>query len=638
MEKLKTNELSLGLNQTFRNDLVDNFKKIQDGVDSQSDTINSIKNQADSTMQQTLDFDNEITNSLAINSALGNKPFSAIGNVRLDLQKGKGVIATNNDTSATKKGVTISVANSFNVYYFDETLKMVVRNNDSSAHTFIVDYVGVKTDGTRLALCSPLTKFTIPAVTEVNVTTAIPKIDSVSTVAYSDLDHLEIMTYTEADTSCQMLISRAKIYNQRRLPDVNNEKIPDSDELLNKDLAYGSNLNSEKVFVENLNKTCQRFYTTTGGGVWSVINIPMRSVSANNMHIDDGKKDRPLKGSVVVKVPTDAAAIGKYGMSFRIYDTNGKQYIYDVKNANERLKGNVLKYEFSLPSINSLAPNTTFDHLELAITAYDIANFDVTLINASLKFNQADTTIITRQNDDLAESVMKALNEGDNTFVSTSGAVNCTISTLAHRNAFKITKDLSSDSGNSGKISILLPDFEIDDLWVDKELDIFAERQGTGNVTLPMQLTIHLADGSTVPVDLNPLYLFQAQVYHAQKIPALSSKTTAAISYVTLDFTFNDTTTWTAYIKDISFKTYVKNGTQDMNYLPDKSAKLPQLKLFGDLKKLASKNDKMVVPCSFVNHEQVINGYASLKWQGNSTVMWPKKSYTVALFLSLIHI
>lgn len=40
MEKLKTNELSLGLNQTLRNDLVDNFEKIQRGVDGQSDSLN----------------------------------------------------------------------------------------------------------------------------------------------------------------------------------------------------------------------------------------------------------------------------------------------------------------------------------------------------------------------------------------------------------------------------------------------------------------------------------------------------------------------------------------------------------------------------------------------------------------------
>ncbi|MDM7641105.1 SGNH/GDSL hydrolase family protein [Leuconostoc citreum] len=40
MEKLKTNELSLGLNQTLRNDLVDNFEKIQNGVDGQSDALN----------------------------------------------------------------------------------------------------------------------------------------------------------------------------------------------------------------------------------------------------------------------------------------------------------------------------------------------------------------------------------------------------------------------------------------------------------------------------------------------------------------------------------------------------------------------------------------------------------------------
>ena len=40
MKKLKTNELSLGLDQTLRNDLVDNFKKIQKGVDGQSDSLN----------------------------------------------------------------------------------------------------------------------------------------------------------------------------------------------------------------------------------------------------------------------------------------------------------------------------------------------------------------------------------------------------------------------------------------------------------------------------------------------------------------------------------------------------------------------------------------------------------------------
>jgi len=41
MEKLKTNELSLGLDQTFRNDLIDNFEKIQKGVDGQSDALNN---------------------------------------------------------------------------------------------------------------------------------------------------------------------------------------------------------------------------------------------------------------------------------------------------------------------------------------------------------------------------------------------------------------------------------------------------------------------------------------------------------------------------------------------------------------------------------------------------------------------
>ena len=40
MDKLITNELSLGLDQKLRNDLIDNFKKLQNGVDGQSDAVN----------------------------------------------------------------------------------------------------------------------------------------------------------------------------------------------------------------------------------------------------------------------------------------------------------------------------------------------------------------------------------------------------------------------------------------------------------------------------------------------------------------------------------------------------------------------------------------------------------------------
>ncbi|WP_273708837.1 SGNH/GDSL hydrolase family protein [Leuconostoc mesenteroides] len=40
MDRLKTNELSLGLDQGFRGDLIDNFEKIQKGVDGQSDSLN----------------------------------------------------------------------------------------------------------------------------------------------------------------------------------------------------------------------------------------------------------------------------------------------------------------------------------------------------------------------------------------------------------------------------------------------------------------------------------------------------------------------------------------------------------------------------------------------------------------------
>lgn len=45
MDKLKTNQLSLCLDQNLRNDLIDNFEKLQDGIDEQNDDLNAqIKN------------------------------------------------------------------------------------------------------------------------------------------------------------------------------------------------------------------------------------------------------------------------------------------------------------------------------------------------------------------------------------------------------------------------------------------------------------------------------------------------------------------------------------------------------------------------------------------------------------------
>lgn len=587
------------------------------------------QDQMDLIKQQAVDFDNGIVNSAAINFALGNKPYSAIGNVRLDMVKESGVVATNNDTLANKKGITISFNNSFNVYYFDETLKMLVRNNDSSPHDFIIDYVGVKTDGGRVSLCSPLAKFHLPPKDEVNIITTIPRIDRVSTLAYSDFEHMEIMTYSKADASCQLQIKRAKLYNHHYLPDVDNEEKSDTDELLAKDYAHSDTLSSEKVFVESLNKTCQRFYTTAGAGTWSIVAIPMRTNVQYTQHIQDGKMDRPLHGSVIFKIPTNVSGINKYVMTLRVWDTAGKMYVHDIKIANGRLNGNVLKYDFNTPSINNIAPNITFEHLELNIAANDMTNFDITLIDASLKFNAAETTVRVRQNADLGINIMKSLNEFDDTFVSTSGAVSCTIELTDTRNALKVTKGSTSDSGT---MSILLPDFADSDMYADKQLELFFGKQTNGSVTIPMQITLHVADGTSVPIALNPLVITNGQMLHAQKIKYLQSQADVIPLYATLDFKIKDNTAWTFYLTDISFKNYVADGTQAMNYLPDKSAKLPQLRLFGDLDQLKSKDDEMVVPCSLVNHEQTVNGYAKVGWQGDSSINWPKKNYKISLF------
>lgn len=96
MEKLKTDEFPLVLDRTFRNDLIDNFKIIQQYLDNENDydsikdQVNSLENSVDS-LQKSITENNESMQN-KINSILLGTDVPSVEIVVEQILKNKGVI------------------------------------------------------------------------------------------------------------------------------------------------------------------------------------------------------------------------------------------------------------------------------------------------------------------------------------------------------------------------------------------------------------------------------------------------------------------------------------------------------------------------------------------------------------------
>lgn len=96
MEKLKTDEFPLVLDRTFRNDLIDNFKIIQQYLDNENDydsikdQVNSLENSVDS-LQKSITENNESMQN-KINSILLGTDVPSVRIVVEQILQDKGVI------------------------------------------------------------------------------------------------------------------------------------------------------------------------------------------------------------------------------------------------------------------------------------------------------------------------------------------------------------------------------------------------------------------------------------------------------------------------------------------------------------------------------------------------------------------
>lgn len=61
------------------------------------------------------------------------------------------------------------------------------------------------------------------------------------------------------------------------------------------------------------------------------------------------------------------------------------------------------------------------------------------------------------------------------------------------------------------------------------------------------------------------------------------------------------------------------------------SDRLPHMELTGDVKNM-SKNNKVTLQFKFTDHTRVVNGYSVTKWQGDSSIAYPKKNYKLKLY------
>lgn len=130
MDKLITNELSLGLDQKLRNDLIDNFKKIQDGVDGQSDAVN--KQIKDMLGDVPLQDQNEVTQARI---DVNGKAYQMLKS-RLDIDQETAETAL---TEERQTGNEVQAARSSSLGKYHQTLSERLNNQENELNKSIND-------------------------------------------------------------------------------------------------------------------------------------------------------------------------------------------------------------------------------------------------------------------------------------------------------------------------------------------------------------------------------------------------------------------------------------------------------------------------------------------------------------------
>lgn len=64
----------------------------------------------------------------------------------------------------------------------------------------------------------------------------------------------------------------------------------------------------------------------------------------------------------------------------------------------------------------------------------------------------------------------------------------------------------------------------------------------------------------------------------------------------------------------------------------DLNIDLPKLYLNGDVNKLKSKNEEIVIEVKYVDEDINFEGFAKIKWQGSSSINYEKKNYTIKFY------
>lgn len=151
------------------------------------------------------------------------------------------------------------------------------------------------------------------------------------------------------------------------------------------------------------------------------------------------------------------------------------------------------------------------------------------------------------------------------------------------------------------------------------------------DITTDIAINLNLSDSADEFISSTPLAKVKSkanQVSHNDVILPINHDESAVNARLLIMGTTISTEPFSVSINNASIK-----ATSQLPKVPtnDLDARLPIVKLTGDVSQM-NKDQKVMLHFEFNDHGRVVTGYSNTKWQGDSSLGYPKKSYKVKLY------
>lgn len=151
------------------------------------------------------------------------------------------------------------------------------------------------------------------------------------------------------------------------------------------------------------------------------------------------------------------------------------------------------------------------------------------------------------------------------------------------------------------------------------------------DIATDIAINLNLSDSADKFISSTPLGKVKSkanQVSHNDVVLPINHDENAVNAKLLIMGTTISTEPFSVSVNNASIK-----ATSQLPKVPTDSsnARLPIVKLTGDVSQM-SKDQKVMLQFEFNDHGRVVTGYSKTKWQGDSSLHYPKKSYKIKLY------